>query len=120
MLFFGLFSTHLPYIVLGILYLVGMGLYSLNQIDSSQFIQKNQDKAEIKVEKPVHIDVLKQQNHKTYCYSKYFKVVKSVPHLLQEIFYFIPVKTIHIGYFVSYIYSNSIKYCYFQRPPPVC
>lgn len=120
MLFFGLFSTHLPYIVLGFLYLVGMGLYSLNQIDHSQLIQKHQDKAEIAIEKLIKTDVSKQQSQTTYCYSKYFKVVKSIPFLYQVIHYFIPVKNHQTGSFVSYIYSNSIKYCYFQRPPPVC
>ncbi|HOT15627.1 MAG TPA: hypothetical protein PK252_12780, partial [Bacteroidales bacterium] len=66
MLFFGLFSTHLPYIVLGILYLVSMGLYSLNQIDSAHFVQKHQDKAEIAIEEPIKADVLKQQSQTTY------------------------------------------------------
>ena len=120
MLFFGLFSTHLPYIVLGILYLVGMGLYSLNQIDNSQLIQKHQDKAEIAIEKPIKADVSKQQSRTTYCYSTYFKDVKSIPYLHQAIHYFIPVKVFHTGYFISCIYSSCIKYYYFQRPPPVC
>ena len=43
MFFFGLFSTHIPYIILAILYSIGFGAYSFNNIQSKIFFKKEKE-----------------------------------------------------------------------------
>ena len=117
MFFFGLFSTHLPYIILSVLYLVGFGAFSANLIRDK--ISSNPPEAKI-----IHVTLKQsvQPSAKDFHFSYYNKTVfsknyKSTKEQELSIVYKVILPKIIYKQF-NYCYISSFNFSIFSRPPP--
>jgi hypothetical protein len=116
MFFFGLFSTHLPYIILSVIYLMGLGVFSANAF-------RAKDHTTTPEAKVITVNIKKPQlvTNKTFFVSYKIKV-KEKPLVANNstIFYFhkpILQKTIFKEFY--YCYLSYYNFSIFSRPPPV-
>ena len=117
MFFFGLFSTHLPYIILASLYLLGIGAYSANAIRDR--FQKN-----IPDEKILFVDskqpvkfTQKDFHYNQYKTSEVKKDVSEKNESIQNtIFKVFNNRKICIE--LNCFYVSSLNFSLFSRPPP--
>lgn len=115
MFLIGNFASHLPYLILGILYVISMGSYSLHAV---------QVKHSEPVAEPValvYINTASSQIHDTKTY--YYQVPSQ--KLYPETFQTMPIRFRQTGishcwseYESSYI-SKPFRYSLFSRPPPI-
>jgi hypothetical protein len=116
MFFFGLLSTHLPYIILGIIYLVSFSLYSYRVLSEAE--NKNP-------EHTISCEAKKLSKEKdteiTYVFSDYFETELAEPieknSSVQKPL--CPEKKIRIFAFNKVIHSFYHYHPGFCRPPPI-
>ena len=117
MFFFGILSTHIPYLILTILYLLGIGAYSVNlykskaETDSLEFktIHVGKDKPIEYSKKDFHYN---DYNHNNVKQNSKTIISKNQSFYKTEIFLCYIIKPILRT--CKATYHNS----YFSRPPP--
>jgi hypothetical protein len=118
MFFFGLFSTHIPYIILTVLYLLGYGAYSINSV-REKIADNIQNEKVIEYSPKVNSGDL-AQNNSYYFHKNYQKLFKSISFSIQKQ---ITVHFFAVKYkFVKELtkgYSLHLIYSLFSRPPPI-
>jgi hypothetical protein len=115
MFFFGLLSTHLPYIILGIIYLVSFSLYSINALSGNE---NNSPEHTISCETGSFS--LEKETEVTFIFSDYFEtdLAQNVEENLSVQAPFCNTKKIQ--FFSSHKGIQSFYHYHpgFCRPPP--
>ena len=117
MFFFGIFSTHLPYIVLAVLYLVGFGAYSVNNVKEKA--------VQISSDKTIQISHKLQSAHqpdKTFYYSYNYRQIQhnSILKLPLQGVYFRSLRNHKYFERLGLFQTSQITFSLFSRPPPSC
>lgn len=117
MFFFGLFSTHLPYIILSVIYLMGMGVFSANVIRTK--LVENEPEAKVLL---INTKSEATFSVKDFHYS-FYKRAKSQSEQIALIkvnrTHFVKSEhkeTLYNRF--NHCYIRSIHFSCFSRPPP--
>ncbi len=117
MFFFGLFSAHIPYILLSVLYLAGLGVFSFNSIKSKSQEKQPNDKIIYHSKCNSHKVILKKDTCKFNDFSK--KQIKNIAckNYFIQVFY---KKCNRFKILIKPIeeYSFQLIFSLFSRPPP--
>ena len=116
MFFFGIFSTHIPYLILTVLYLVGFGAYSANRV---------KEKSDSGSEKTIQLSQKNQTVSHLYRTFYFHQKVSKTQQVIQT------ASSSRIIHFISYwkhnyiekysqYYSLQLIFSLFSRPPPTC
>jgi hypothetical protein len=115
---FGLFATHLPYLILAGLYFIGFGLYSGKSVVDKIFLNINADKEIVYPE--TGASVLYSDTSKTIHFFRLNKEKQPVQASIakQSSNHYVSLMHYIVTFASAYIF-DSFYFTYFSRPPPI-